>query len=133
MRHLGVDTELAGGSTAEAPADDTDESLGAIVGSVRREERTAGVALARVLPALLHSGADHVRGHVVVQRAAVAISEDGDVNLLEMGSKESTGRKGSPARNRCVGVCVGGVLSWQADGLDVRVAGQIHRFLQLQD
>ena len=90
MRHLGVDAELAGGSTAEAPADDTDESLGAIVGSVRREERTAGVALAGVLPALLHSGADHVRGHVAVHRAAFAISKDGDVNLLELGDGSAT-------------------------------------------
>ena len=84
MRHLGVDGAMPCDSTFKAPADDTDESLSAIVGSVRREERTAGVALAGVLPALPHSGADHVRGHLVVHHAAVAISKDSDVNFLKL-------------------------------------------------
>ena len=133
MSNLGVDAELTGDSAAEAPADNTDQGLGVVVDSVGREERTAGVALAGVFPALPDAGADHVRGHEVVHLAAVAISEDGDLDLLEMAGGRSTGGKGSPASYGGGAACVGRVLGWQADGLDVRVAGQVHRLLQLQD
>ena len=84
MAHFCIDPQLTRYSTAEAPADDSNESLSVVVGWVGCEERPAAVALAGVLSALFDTRAHHVRGHVGVHVATVPVRKDSNINLLEM-------------------------------------------------
>ena len=84
---FGVDSELAGVRTAKAPADSSDQSLCIVVGRVGDEERTTTVSLASILASLHETGTQHVWGHVLVHLSAIAVSEHGNVNLMESGRR----------------------------------------------
>ena len=85
VRNLSIDPKLARIGTAKAPADGSDQGLSVVVGRIPDEERTSAVALASIFPSLHDSSTEHVRGHVLVHLAAVAVSEHGDVDLVKSG------------------------------------------------
>ena len=71
--------------TAKAPADHPDQALSVVVRRICDEERTSTVALASIFAPLHDSSTEHVRGHVLVHLAAVAVSEHSDVDLVKSG------------------------------------------------
>merc|ERR1711874_516518 len=125
---LGVDTGVAGLGTAVTPADDSGQLVAA-------HEGTARVSLARVLAALLQSGADHGVSDVAlaVGVAAVVVAHHGNINLHQDAGEAAAAAGGSPAGDGAHGA--GGVLLsvvGNADGSN-HAAAEVSGLLQVED
>ena len=125
---LGVDSGVAGLSTAVAPAHHSGQLSTA-------HEGTAGVSLAGVLAALLQTSADHGVGDVAlsVGATAVVIAHHGDIDLHESAGQTATAAGGSPPGDgtQGPGVVLLSVIG-QADGVN-DAAAEVSGLLQVED
>ena len=75
MGDLGVDTEGVRSSTAVAPADDSHQRQGVVLGRISSHQGAAAVTLAGVLTSSHEAGTEHVLRHLGGHGAAVSVSE----------------------------------------------------------
>jgi len=122
-----VDTGEAIGGTANSPANDSNQSLTAILGG---NEGTTRISLAGILSRV--GGTDHVGGDAVVGAVALDVRRHRDFDLLQGAGSAAPAAKGAPAGDAGQNSCVRGAqVGWKA--CRAHFDGEIDRVCQTKD